>query len=376
MRIKTFQANTMQDALAQARAELGEDAVVLNSKHVKSGGMLGLGGGTRVELMAAVDDHADNPQAVPVKVDAPVAGMPVRTVASAYAGTATIERPVAAEPEPESEMSQIRAELRNLGQVVKKLLSSQPQITSEDMPLLLRLGIDEQIAHSALADLMPLSNIVEMASALAGKMQAFVAPPVYTQRQVIALVGPTGVGKTTTLAKLAARFALEQGKTTALVTADTFRIGAVEQLRTYARIMGLPLEIALSPDEVAAGVEKHADKDIVLLDTVGRSQRSEDHIAELKTFVQAASPTEVYLCVAASQSREVQDEVLEKMAVLSPSKLVITKIDESWDHGSLINLPVKSQIPITCLTMGQNVPQDIDFADAGTIAKLVTEVAQ
>lgn len=366
----------MQDALAQARAELGEDAVVLNSKHVKSGGMLGLGGGTRVELMAAVDDHADNPQAVPVKVDAPVAGMPVRTVASAYAGTATIERPVAAEPEPESEMSQIRAELRNLGQVVKKLLSSQPQITSEDMPLLLRLGIDEQIAHSALADLMPLSNIVEMASALAGKMQAFVAPPVYTQRQVIALVGPTGVGKTTTLAKLAARFALEQGKTTALVTADTFRIGAVEQLRTYARIMGLPLEIALSPDEVAAGVEKHADKDIVLLDTVGRSQRSEDHIAELKTFVQAASPTEVYLCVAASQSREVQDEVLEKMAVLSPSKLVITKIDESWDHGSLINLPVKSQIPITCLTMGQNVPQDIDFADAGTIAKLVTEVAQ
>ncbi len=375
MRIKTFQANTMQDALALARAELGEDAVVLNSKHVKAGGVLGLGGGTRVELMAAVDDHNED---TPVKVDAPVNATPIRTVASAYATTATIERPAVVESQPEnsSEISQIRAELRDLGEVVKRLLSSQPQPTAADMPLLLRLGIDEQIAHSALADLMPLSNVVELASALAGKMQAFVAPPVLEQKQVIAIVGPTGVGKTTTLAKLAARFALEQGKKTALVTADTFRIGAVEQLRTYARIMGLPLEIALSPEEVAAGVQKHSDKDVILLDTVGRSQRSDDHIAELKTFVQAANPTEIYLCVAASQSREVQNEVIEKMAVLSPSKLVITKIDESWDRGSLINLPVKSQIPLACLTMGQNVPQDINFADAGTIAKLVTEVAQ
>jgi flagellar biosynthesis protein FlhF len=150
----------------------------------------------------------------------------------------------------------------------------------------------------------------------------------------------------------------------------------VEQLRTYARIMGLPLEIALSPDEVSAGVEKHSDKDIVLIDTVGRSQRSDEHLAELAAFIMAGAPTQTYLCVAASQSRAVQAEVIEKFAVLSPNKIAVTKIDESLDRGSLVNLPFRSGLPLVCSTMGQNVPHDIEFADAGTIAGLVTEVVQ
>ncbi len=119
-----------------------------------------------------------------------------------------------------------------------------------------------------MAELLAMDDPMCIASALAAKMQGFALPTRLDTRQVLVLVGPTGVGKTTTLAKLAAKYSLEQGKKVALVTADTFRIGAVEQLRTYARIMGVPLEIALSPDEVAAGVQKHADKDVVLVDTV------------------------------------------------------------------------------------------------------------
>lgn len=372
MRIKTFQADTMQDALAQARAELGEDAVVLNSKHVKAGGVLGLGALTRVELMAAVDDVADQPQTPKTEsIPHPIA-VNSKAAATAYGGTVSAQP--AAIAESESEIRQIRSDLRNLSEVVKKLLTYQPQSTETNQPLLVRLGVDDDIARGELSDLIDIDNSVELASALAGKMQAFVAPPLHSGRQVIAIVGPTGVGKTTTLAKLAAKFAIEQGKKTALVTADTYRIGAVEQLRTYARIMGLPLEIALSPDEVSAGVEKHSDKDIVLIDTVGRSQRSDEHLAELAAFIMAGAPTQTYLCVAASQSRAVQAEVIEKFAVLSPNKIVVTKIDESLDRGSLVNLPFRSGLPLVCSTMGQNVPHDIEFADAGTIAGLVTEV--
>jgi flagellar biosynthesis protein FlhF len=364
----------MQEALAQARAELGEEAVVLNSKHVKAGGVLGLRGGTRVELMAAIDDLAPEPSRVAV-IEAerrqPVAVAPM--AAKAYAGSSGGGVSVA---EPDVEIKQIQSDLRDLGAVVQRLLSSQPQIPVLKQPLLMRLGVDEDIARGVLADLLPIDNPLEMAAALAGKIQGFVAPPALEGRQVIAVVGPTGVGKTTTLAKLAARFALEQGKKVALVTADTFRIGAVEQLRTYARIMGVPLEIALSPEEVAAGVEKHSDKDVVLIDTVGRSQRSDDHLAELKSFVEAAKPTDTYLCVAASLGSAVQREVVEKFAVLSPSRLVITKLDESWDRGSLVNLPLRTSLGIACLTAGQNVPQDIDFADAGLVARLVAGVAQ
>lgn len=365
----------MQDALAQARAELGEDAVVLNSKHVKAGGVLGLRGGTRVELMAAIDDMASEP-AQPVAIEAerrqPVAAAP--TAVKAYAGSRSAGAVSVAEPD--IEIKQIQSDLRDLGAVVQRLLSSQPQVPVLNQSLLIRLGVDEDLARGVLADLLPIEDPLEMAAALAGKMQGFVAPPALEGRQVIAIVGPTGVGKTTTLAKLAARFALEQGKKVALVTADTFRIGAVEQLRTYARIMGVPLEIALSPEEVAAGVEKHSDKDVVLIDTVGRSQRSEDHLVELKSFIEAANPTDTYLCVAASLGSAVQREVVDKFAALAPSRLVITKLDESWDRGSLVNLPLRTSLGIACLTAGQNVPQDLDFADAGIVARLVTGVAQ
>lgn len=371
MRIKTFQANTMPDALAQARAELGEDAIVLNSKYVKAGGVLGLGGSTRVELMAAVDDlSVDSPQSPAPQADMCGNAVLARAAVSAYVGS------VKDDVETTVNMKQIQDQINDLGEVVRRLLTAHPQPGNHTAGMLVELGIDDKIASGVLADLSDVDNAVEMASALAGKMQAYTAPPSFDGRQVIAIIGPTGVGKTTTLAKLAAKFAIEQGKKTALVTADTFRIGAVEQLRTYARIMGLPLEIALSPDEVAAGVEKHADKDVVLIDTVGRSQRNGEHLDELKTFVDAADPTDIYLCVSASQSRAVQNEVLERMAALSPNKLVVTKIDESRDRAALVNLPIISGLPLACLTMGQNVPQDIEFADAGLVARLVTEVAQ
>lgn len=374
MRIKTFEAATMQEALALARAELGEEAVVLNCKHVKSGGVLGLGGGARVELMAAIDDSV--PQ---VPKQEQVVAMPAAapTAVKAYASMATSACATnTAVANPDTDIRQLKSDLKNLEVVVERLLSSRGDAFSMSTPLLGRLGVDEDIVRGVLADLAAIDNPMELASALAAKMQAFVAPPTLDGHRVIALVGPTGVGKTTTLAKLAARFALEQGKKVALVTADTYRIGAVEQLRTYARIMGLPLEIAMSPDEVASGVEKHRDKDVVLIDTVGRSQRSADHLTELRDFVGAACPTDTYLCVAASLGVSIQKEVIEKFSALSPTGLVVTKLDESFDCGALVNLPIKTGLGISCLTAGQNVPQDIEFADAGVIARFVTEVGQ
>ena len=390
MRIKTFEAPTMQEALTLARHELGDDAIVLNTKHVKAAGILGLRGQGKVELMAAIDDSESMPAAGSV-LSAPAV--------SQYAATVVAEPVAVAKPavnsfaaqlyagasnaisEPDPEVKQLRCELKELTSIVQSIMNMQPHIQSPaspaklDKPLLLRLGVDEDLARGLLGECLAEDDPMRLASMLAAKIQAFAVPPTIDSRQVIALVGPTGVGKTTTLAKLAAKFSLEQGKKVAMVTADTYRIGAVEQLRTYARIMGVSLEIALSPEEVAAGVAKHQDKDVVLIDTVGRSQRSDEHLSELKTFVDAARPTETYLVVAASLSNEVQREVMEKFTMLSPTKLVITKLDESLNRGCLINLPLRTGLGISCTTAGQNVPQDIDFAEAGKIARLLMEVA-
>lgn len=380
MRIKTFEAPTMQEALVLAKNEFGENAVVLNTKHVKSGGLLGIGGSDTVQLMAAADDSASSPvavAAVPVPVHsltAPVAAVaaePTPPAMSSLAARLYSEARCAATPETDSEVSQLRSELKDLSALVHKLMGSAVDAPSVTLPLLTRIGVDEDIARGPLADLVNLSDPEALASGIASRIQAFVQPPVKSGRQVIAVVGPTGVGKTTTLAKLAAKFSLEQGKKVAMVTADTYRIGAVDQLKTYARIMGIPLEIALSPEEVAAGVQKHADKDVVLVDTVGRSQRSAEHLVELKSFVDAAAPTDTHLVIAASLSADIQREVVDKFAMLSPTKLIITKLDEAVSRGCLVNLPLRTGLGVSCITAGQNVPQDIDFAEAGKIARAV-----
>lgn len=380
-----------------AKTELGEEAVVLNTKHVKVGGVLGLGGGTKVELMAAIDDSQPVAVAAPAATAVPAAfpRVDVPAPAPAVAVAAPVYEPAqapapfaaklyasAAAPavQPEPEMSQLRSEVKELSAIVQQLIGAVPvqtpaQPASLQKPLLVRAGVDEDLARSMFPELLAIDEPMALASRLAAKMQAFALPPVLDSRQVIALVGPTGVGKTTTLAKLAAKFALEQGKKVALVTADTYRIGAVEQLRIYARIMGIPLEVALSPEEVTAGVEKHADKDVVLVDTVGRSQKNDEHLAELKSFVDAANPTETHLVVAASLSSEIQREVVEKFKVLSPTRLAITKLDESSNRGSLVNLPLITGLGISCLTAGQNVPQDIDLAEVGKIARMIVGVA-
>jgi flagellar biosynthesis protein FlhF len=425
MRIKTFEAATLQDALSLAKQELGEDAVVLNTRHVKANSLLGLRAGTKVEVTAAVDESVlvaaggqtagvggqgpaawgQAPQAMPQTdrsgfaipdvrngarpgfvipniqgADRPASAAPsVHSPAfdprpappAAPVSAFSDSRPQA--PAPQAiEILELRSELSRLTAVVQGLIKSGLSV-APCAPLTSQLGIDEDLLRGELADLAGISDPESLIAAITAKLAPFAMPPDISQSRIIALVGPTGVGKTTTLAKMAARFALEQGKKVALVTADTFRIGAVEQLRTYARIMGLPLEIALSPDDVAAGVEKHSDKDVVLIDTVGRSQRSRTHLQELKGFLDAAEGVQTHLVVSATLSRDIQREVVDAFSMFSPERLVITKLDESPIRGSILNLPLRTGLGISCTTAGQNVPQDIDFADAGKLAKMVVD---
>lgn len=371
MRIKTFEAPTLQDALSRARQELGDEAIVLNTRHVKSSNLLGLRAGTKVEVTAAVDEPAPSDR-LQVSGDGCRETEPQAPTTNTQYPTPNAQPP---NPNPQAvEILELRSELTRLSAMVQGLIRSGMSV-APCAPLISQLGIDEDLCRGELADLAAIGNADALAAALTAKLTPFAMPPVLDQPRIIALVGPTGVGKTTTLAKLAARFALEQGKKVALVTADTFRIGAVEQLRTYARIMGLPLEIALSPDDVAAGIEKHRDKDIVLVDTVGRSQRSRTHLQELKGFLDAAEGVETHLVVSATLSGDVQREVVEAFSIFSPSRLVITKLDESPNRGALVNLPLRTGLGISYTTAGQNVPQDLDFADAGKLAKMVVDIA-
>jgi flagellar biosynthesis protein FlhF len=189
--------------------------------------------------------------------------------------------------------------------------------------------------------------------------------------RIIALVGPTGVGKTTTTAKLAAMYALNRGNKVALITMDIFRVGAVEQLKTYSRIMGIPLEVASTPKELEKAVEKHAACDLIFIDTAGRSHKDKEKLDEMKNFLEEKIPMEVYLCLSATTKDRELEEILKRFKIFQISKVVFTKIDECESFGNMVNLLMKDNLQIAYFTTGQRVPEDIEIATPAKLADMI-----
>ena len=179
----------------------------------------------------------------------------------------------------------------------------------------------------------------------------------------MALVGPTGVGKTTTIAKLAGNFHLRERRRVGLITVDTYRIAAVEQLRTYADIIDLPMEVVSTPREMRQAVERLADLDLILMDTAGRSPRDDVKIQELKNMLAEAEADEVHLVLSSVNSLENLKKTAKQFADVGVTALVLTKLDEATGLGNLVPLLRSCRLPLSYVTNGQNVPDDIEAAD-------------
>jgi flagellar biosynthesis protein FlhF len=187
----------------------------------------------------------------------------------------------------------------------------------------------------------------------------------------IALVGPTGVGKTTTIAKLAATYKLRHGKNVGLLTCDTYRIAAVEQLRTYANIMGVPLMVAQTTREMEAGCRALSNCDVILVDTAGRSHSDSGRLDELRSLVDAAQPHQVHLVLSGASSESVLLTAAQKFAVLNPEHVIFTKMDETVSFGVVVNAARKIGKRLSFITTGQEVPDHIEPGRADRIARLV-----
>jgi flagellar biosynthesis protein FlhF len=190
-------------------------------------------------------------------------------------------------------------------------------------------------------------------------------------RRVMALVGPTGVGKTTTIAKLAARFALIEGRKVGLITVDTYRIAAVDQLRTYAEIIEVPLRTVLSPGELHQAVNAMGDKDVILIDTAGRSPNDRMRLNQLRGFLAAAEADEVHLVVSAACNRASAAKTVDNFLPLGANRLIVTKLDEAETFGVILNVATAAHAAVSYVTTGQEVPDDIAPADSRRLAELV-----
>jgi flagellar biosynthesis protein FlhF len=198
-----------------------------------------------------------------------------------------------------------------------------------------------------------------------------VAAAVGGRPRVIVLIGPTGVGKTTTIAKLAARFKLAQQKQVGLITIDTYRIAAVDQLKTYAQILEVPLRTVLRPGELDEALAAMAGLDVVLLDTAGRSPADAPRLRQMTTFLDAARPDEVHLVVSATAGRACAQRVLESFALLGANRWILSKLDEGETFGIAMNVAAATKTPLSFITTGQEVPDDIAAPSPGKLADLI-----
>lgn len=187
----------------------------------------------------------------------------------------------------------------------------------------------------------------------------------------VVLVGPTGVGKTTTIAKLAGRLALVEKKKVGLITIDTYRIGAIEQLKTYAEIMNIPFKVVITIKEMEDAIESMSDCDVVLIDTTGRSSKNTMQISELRAFVQKAEPDYVNMVISATTKNKDIKSILKGYSELEYGSVIITKLDETTVYGSIYNISRNANKPVSFITTGQNVPDDIKVSTKEELTRFI-----
>lgn len=455
MRLKTFRAPTMADALAAVKKDLGRDAVILHTRSAKVGGWLGglfgLGARPMVEIVASTDINVAGPRVKrpaeqsprnrtdPLAEPKPSGAPSPAAVARSYGGPAVQSATAVAEAEPgcdDAAMMPVRQrspraqqdqssapprsssrlavaapfspqngearavleeELACIKRMVGQVLqSAAPSATTALMPEALfkhylRLlegqvardladrvvgAVRDELTPAELSDdsivrqtvLRHIAAMIPVAPAINAPGRAADGRPM-----TIALVGPTGVGKTTTVAKLAATYKLRYARKVGLITCDTYRIAAVDQLRTYATIIAVPLKVVLTPAEMRAACDSLAECDVILIDTAGRSQHDAARLDELSGFIEAARPHQTHLVLSSAASEPVLLKTAERFAVARPDHLILTKLDEAVNFGVLVNVAQRVSATLSFITTGQEVPDHIEAGHSDRLARLVLD---
>ena len=385
---RKFVAPSMNECLNRVKSEFGAQAVVLQTRTVQTRRFLGLVRREHVEVTAGRGFPQAPRRIRPARREAPVEHAPTGSYGPADP-KALLNTPAAATTTylgVQREVGELKGIIADLAEQVKNGRTPDwpPHFAAAHRSLVAaqvsegraRDTIDS--AHKALPperrdDAAAVREAVrrEVASRLpvAGGIGRGVRRS--GKPHVVALVGPTGVGKTTTIAKLAATLKLRDGASVALITIDTYRIAAIDQLRKYAEIIDAPVQVVSSPREIADAVARVADHDYVLIDTAGRSPRDEAKLRELRDFLAAAKPAETHLVLSTVCGREAMLLAASRFAGVKADKLALTKLDEAADVGAAVDLAAATGLPLSYFTAGQDVPDDIEVADAAKLAALI-----
>jgi flagellar biosynthesis protein FlhF len=390
MRIKKFVADTAKEALLQVREELGPKAVILKTQKAPGKTFLGFPSKNKIEITAALDEELfEKPfDAKSLSSAQSISQMQLYNSKGAKASllpnlreSAKTESALSQErirlAEIHDDVEEVKTVLRNLADHIRhQNMPSLPEKVQEFCRDLIDGEMNEALAFQAGVKLKENLKEIEIGESekvyeegikiLSSSIQTSGPFQLADKRAAkIMFIGPTGAGKTTTLAKLAAQYGLLQRKRIRIISADTYRIAAIEQLRTFAEISDIPMEVVFTPEEMQYAIARFTPScDFILIDTAGRSQLKEEHMEDLKAMVEATAPDELHLVLSATTKESDLHTIADYYRLLGVNRLLFTKLDETTKYGSLYNLLFKSRVPLSYVTTGQSVPDDIEEGDS------------
>ncbi|MDX1771412.1 MAG: flagellar biosynthesis protein FlhF [Planococcaceae bacterium] len=365
MKMKKYTAVTMTEAMSKVRADLGDDAVILNSKVVYTKGFLGLFKKKTIEVVAGMDKYETPLQPVQplqkemissVKKEEVVSSELKKELSDIKMLVQSMQRPVETKKYTEDIESFLQY-LRNheineelITRIGDELFEHVNEIDSNKQSLSYR-QIATQVLKKALID-VPFGGLSY-------------------QKKYINVLGPTGVGKTTTIAKMAAHAVLQKKKKIGFITTDTYRIAAIEQLKTYAGLLQAPVEIVYNSEDFKKAMETYKDFDLVFIDTAGRNYKEVKFVEDVKKLIQFEDNVESYLVLSSTSKEKDMETIIEQFSSFPIEQFIFTKADETNSIGSMINLMIKYNKGLAYYTDGQEVPEDINEASVDSLLKLL-----
>lgn len=377
MIIKKYYVNNMNEAMIKIRRELGKDAIIISQRKVRRPGFWGFFAKKLIEVTVA-SDGLKKDEDIEVKNS-------IEAIKKVLKNTSIKENKFS---RPEKQQSTFQRtnentkgmdenlikEIRDMkimlsevavGQTNTKPRRSKIQIVLE------KNDLNENVTKKILTKIKNLDDNIGDTEKAKKVIEEMVNVKEQDLSGTVVLVGPTGVGKTTTIAKLAGRLSLTENKKIGLITIDTYRIGAVEQLKTYADIMNIPFKVVISIKEMEEAMNSMKDRDVVLVDTTGRSSKNTMQISELRAYIEKLNSVKVNLVMSCCTKNSDIKTIMDGYKQLNYNSIIITKLDETSTYGSIINILDYSKKPVMFFTTGQNVPDDIKTLTPQEVSKLV-----
>ncbi|KPU28199.1 flagellar biosynthesis protein FlhF [Caloranaerobacter sp. TR13] len=371
MKIKRYIGRTNKEAMDKVKRELGTEAVILHIRKIKQTGFFGFFKKPLIEVVAAVDENYD------------VKNVMVNQTNKSKGVNNNIK---SFDDETNNVQKELNKEIKKLRQLMEDMIMSTDKKEKSNFSeklivykhILIERGVEEYIANEILKKIDQRFNIEDkddksIRDIIRYHLIEYLGNPepidLSKSNKTIFFIGPTGVGKTTTLAKIASKICLYENLKVGIINADTYRIGAVEQIKTYGEILNIPVNNIYDIEDIYKVMSKLEDKEIILIDTAGRNHKDNEKIEEIRKLISSVNNKEVYLVLSATSSMDTIKSIIDKHKNIPEYKIIFTKLDEVDNLGIILNTRYYSNKPLSYFTTGQNVPDDIEIADVNKLSK-------